>query len=87
MINITAVILTLKEDVKLEELADVLKHEQEVIAQWKQAGYIHDMYLREGRKGAVILFNELTELKVTDLVESLPLMPYFKPAEYLNLLK
>jgi muconolactone D-isomerase len=85
--NITAAILTIKEDFKSEELTEVLKHEREVIEQWKQAGYIHDMYLRQTKNGAVILFKELDENKVQDLISSLPLFPYLKPVEYLGLLK
>ena len=85
--NITAVILTLKEGVNVSELGAILKHEQEMVAQWKADGIIHDMYLRQGRNGAVILFKELNETAVQALIETLPLYPYFKPAEFLGLLK
>ncbi|MEI8059881.1 MAG: muconolactone Delta-isomerase family protein [Ferruginibacter sp.] len=85
--NITAAILTIKEEFKSEELSEVLKHEREVIEQWKQAGYIHDMYLRQTKNGAVILFKELDENKVYELIGTLPLFPYLKPVEYLGLLK
>ena len=85
--NITAVILTLKEGVNVSELGAILKHEQEMVAQWKADGIIHDMYLRQGRNGAVIMFKELDETTVQSLIETLPLYPYFKPAEFLGLLK
>jgi len=85
--NITAAILTIKEAFTSEELSEVLQHEREVIEQWKQAGYIHDMYLRQTKNGAVILFKELDENKVQELISSLPLFPYLKPVEYLGLLK
>jgi muconolactone D-isomerase len=85
--NITAVILTLKEGVNLSELGAVLKHEQEMVDQWKTEGIIHDLYLRQGRNGAVIMFNERNESAVQSLIEQLPLYPYFKPAEFLGLLK
>jgi hypothetical protein len=85
--NITAVILTLKEGVNLSELGAVLKHEQEMIAQWKAEGILHDFYLRQARNGAVIMFNELSQTAVQSLIEQLPLYPYFKPAEFLGLLK
>ena len=87
MQKITAVILTLKEDVNVEEIPEVLQHEREVVEEWKQAGYIHDMYLRQAKNGAVIMFNEMNEDKVKELISTLPLFPYFKPAEYLGLLK
>ncbi|MFM1915534.1 MAG: hypothetical protein RLZZ531_1203 [Bacteroidota bacterium] len=85
--NITAVILTIKDGVNVSELGAILKHEQEVVAQWQSEGIIHDMYLRQGRNGAVILFKELDETAVQALIETLPLYPYFKPAEFLGLLK
>ena len=85
--NITAVILTLKEGVNVSELGVILKHEQEMVAQWTSEGIIHDMYLRQGRNGAVIMFNELDETAVQALIETLPLYPYFKPAEFWGLLK
>ena len=85
--NITAVILTLKEGVNVSELGAILKHEQEMVAQWTSEGIIHDMYLRQGRNGAFIMFNELDETAVQALIETLPLYPYFKPAEFLGLLK
>jgi muconolactone delta-isomerase len=85
--NITAAILTIKEGVDLSELGDVLKHEQETVKEWKEKGIIHDLYLRQGRKGAVIMFNELDEKAVQALIETLPLYPYFKPAEFLGMLK
>ncbi len=87
MVKITAVILTLREDVNVEEIPEVLQHEREVVEEWKQAGYIYDMYLRQGKNGAVIMFNETDEQKVQALISTLPLFPYFKPAEYLGLLK
>jgi muconolactone delta-isomerase len=85
--NITAAILTIKEGVDLSELGDVLKHEQETVKEWKEKGIIHDLYLRQGRKGAVIMFPELDEAAVQTLLETLPLYPYFEPAEFLGLIK
>ena len=85
--NITAVILTIKEGVDLSELGEVLKHEQETVKVWKEQGVIHDIYLRQGRKGAVIMFPEIDEAAVQTLIETLPLYPYFKPAEFMGLIK
>lgn len=85
--NITAVILTLKEGVDVSELGAVLKHEQEMIAQWKAEGILHDIYLRQARNGAVIMFNDRDEAAVQSLIETLPLYPYFQPATFLGLLK
>jgi Muconolactone delta-isomerase len=85
--NITAAILTIKDDVKVEELAEVLKHEREVIVQWTQAGHIYDFFLRQTRNGAVLLFKDLDEAEVREMIAKLPLFPYLKPVEYLGLIK
>jgi muconolactone delta-isomerase len=85
--NITAVILTIKEEIDLSQLGEVLKREQEAVKVWKEQGIIHDIYLRQGRKGAVIMFPEMDEASVQTLIETLPLYPYFKPAEFLGLIK
>ena len=85
--NITAVILTIKDGVDLAQLGEVLKHEQETVKVWKEQGIIHDIYLRQGRKGAVIMFPEMDEAAVQTLIETLPLYPYFQPVEFLGLLK
>ena len=85
--NITMAILTIREDVKVEDLAEVLKHEREVIAQWTQAGLLYDFFLRQTRNGAVILFKEMEEGKARDMIGTLPLFPYLKPVEYLGLIK
>lgn len=87
MTNITAVILTIKDGVDVSELGTIIKHEQEIVAKWKSEGLLHDMYLRQERNGAVLLFSELNQETVQEMIESLPLYPYFKSAEYLNLLK
>jgi hypothetical protein len=85
--NITAVMLTLKEGVDVSELGAILKHEQEMVAQWTSEGIIHDMHLRQGRNGAVIMFKELDQTAVQMLIETLPLYLFFIPAEFLGLLK
>ncbi len=85
--NITAAILTIKEGYSVEDLAEVLKHEREAVAEWSKQGIIHDLYLRQTRNGAVILFKELDETKARELVATLPLYPYLKSVDYLGLIK
>jgi len=87
LMNITAAILTIKEGYSVEDLAEVLKQEREAVAEWSKQGIIHDLYLRQTRNGAVILFKELDETKVRELVATLPLYPYLKSVDYLGLIK
>ena len=85
--NVMTAILTIREDVRFEDLTEVLKHEREVIAQWTKEGLLHDFYLRQTRNGAVILFKELDETQAREMIATLPLFPYLKPVEYLGLIK
>jgi muconolactone delta-isomerase len=85
--NIIAAIFTIREDVKLEDLTEVLKHERATIEEWKKAGLLHDLYLRQAKNGAVLMFQEMSEEQAKDLVMTLPLFPYLNPVEYLRLLK
>jgi muconolactone D-isomerase len=85
--NIIAAIITIKPEVKIEDIADIINHEREVLKEWTSLGYIHDLYLRQTRNGAVIMFKDMDEQKVREMVATLPLFPYLLSVEYLPLLK
>ena len=85
--NIIAAIITVKPEVKIEEIAEIINHEREVLKEWTSLGYIHDLYLRQTRNGAVIMFKEMDEQKAREMVATLPLFPYLLSVEYLPLLK
>ncbi len=85
--NIIAAIITIKPEVKIEDIAEIINHEREVLKEWTSLGYIHDLYLRQTRNGAVIMFKEMDEQKAREMVATLPLFPYLLSVEYLPLLK
>ena len=85
--NIIAAIITVKPEVKIEDIAEIINHEREVLKEWTSLGYIHDLYLRQTRNGAVIMFKEMDEQKAREMVATLPLFPYLLSVEYLPLLK
>ena len=85
--NIIAAIITIKSEVKIEDIAEIINHEREVLKEWTSLGYIHDLYLRQTRNGAVIMFKEIDEQKAREMVATLPLFPYLLSVEYLPLLK
>ena len=85
--NIIAAIITIKSEVKIEDIAEIINHEREVLKEWTSLGYIHDLYLRQTRNGAVIMFKEIDEKKAREMVATLPLFPYLLSVEYLPLLK
>jgi muconolactone delta-isomerase len=85
--NRIAVIFTINTDNVPENFQDILKHEKEVVAQWKDAGYLDHMFLRQTKNGAVLVFKDIDEAKVNQLMETLPLYQYKKSIEVLPLIK
>ena len=85
--NRIAVFFTINTDKVPENFQEILKHEREVVAQWKEAGYLDHVFLRQTINGAVLVFKDLDEPKVNELMETLPLYQYKKSIEVLPLIK
>ncbi len=66
---------------------EIIKHEQEVIAQWKSEGLLEHLFLRQTKNGAVIVFKDIDEVKARELMQTLPLYQFMKSVEYLQLMK
>lgn len=66
---------------------EIIKHEQEVIAQWKSEGIVEHLFLRQTKNGAVIVFKDINEEKARELMQTLPLYQFMKSVEYLQLMK
>ncbi|MEN9415448.1 MAG: hypothetical protein RLZ62_1752 [Bacteroidota bacterium] len=81
------VILTIDTDNLPENFQEILKHEQEVVAQWKEAGILDHLFLRQNRNGAVLIFKDVDEERVKELMEELPFYKLRKSIEYLVLIK
>jgi len=80
-------ILTIDTDNLPDHFQEILKHEQEVIATWKAEGILEHFFLRQTRNGAVLIFKDVDEEKVKELMEKLPLYKLKKSVEYLSLIK
>ena len=65
-------ILTLDMDNIPSNFQEIIKHEQEVVAKWKEEGILENLFLRQGRNGAILIFKGLDEEKVKELMETLP---------------
>ena len=85
--NRIQVILTIDTDNLPENFAEILKHEQEVVADWKQKGILDHLFLRQTRNGAILIFKDIDEEKAKELMETLPLYALKKSVEYFNLIK
>ncbi|MFO0357412.1 MAG: muconolactone Delta-isomerase family protein [Sphingobacteriaceae bacterium] len=85
--NRIGVIFTINTENLPSDFQEIIKHEQEVIQQWKEAGYLDHMYLRQSKNGAVLVFKDVDEAKVNELMQSLPLYKLKKSIEVLPLIK
>jgi hypothetical protein len=87
MMNCIQVILTIDTDNLPENFQEILKHEQQIVAQWKEEGILEHLFLRQTRNGAILIFKNLSEEKVKELIETLPFYQLKKSIEYFNLMK
>jgi len=81
------VVLTLDMDNIPDNFQEILNHEREVVAQWKQEGFLEQLYLRPTKNGAVLIFKDRTESEVSQLMTTLPFFPLKKSLEILPLIK
>lgn len=79
-------ILTLDMENIPSNFQEIIQHEKEVVAKWKQEGILEHLFLRQGN-GAVLIFQGVDETKAKELMETLPLYQLKKSVEYLNLVK
>lgn len=85
--NRILVILTIDTDNLPENFPQILQQEREVVAQWKQAGFLEQLFLRPTKNGAVLIFKDIDEEKATQLMTTLPFYPLRKSIEILPLIK
>lgn len=66
------VILTIDTENLPSNFQELLQHEREVVARWKEEGILDQLFLRESRNGAVLIFKNVTEEQVGELMTTLP---------------
>ena len=79
--NITAVLITIKDEINVDDIPEVLQQERAIIQEYNAKGYMYDLLLRPNRNGALLLFKDLEAEKVQELISALPLFPYLKTVE------
>lgn len=67
---------------KVENIEALLPGEFAKVAEWKDAGILANLLLKENGGGAVLIFNETEESKVKELLAELPLHQYFTEVTY-----
>ncbi|MDE3255871.1 MAG: hypothetical protein KGN97_07825 [Bacteroidota bacterium] len=85
--NRIQVILTLDMENLPSNFPELLKQEQEVVAEWKSQGFLEHLFLRQAKNGAVLIFKDLEENQVQVLMETLPFYKIKKSVEYYNLIQ
>jgi muconolactone D-isomerase len=85
--NSIQAILTLDMENLPANFQEILIHEKEVIEKWKEEGILEHLFLRQNKNGAILIFKDIDEEKVKELMATLPLYKLKKSVEYLNLIK
>ncbi len=85
--NRILVILTIDTGNLPGNFQEIIKHEREVVAQWKKEGFLDQLFLRQTKNGAVLIFKEINEEKVNQLMTTLPLYKLKKSMEVFALIK
>lgn len=85
--NRILVILTINTENLPENFQEIIKHEREVVANWKEEGFLDQLFLRPSRNGAVLIFKDIDEAKVNQLMPTLPLYQLKKSMEIFPLIK
>jgi len=62
--NRVQVILTLDMENLPSNFPELLKLEQEVVADWKLKGFLEHLFLRQAKNGAVLIFKDVEEEQV-----------------------
>ena len=61
---------------------EILIEEQRVVAEWKEAGSLEHLFLREARNGAILIFKNIDEDETKAYMEKLPFFQLRKSIEY-----
>lgn len=85
--NRILVILTIDTENLPANFQEIIKHEREVVAQWKEEGFLDQLFLRQTKNGAVLIFKDINEEKVNELMPTLPLYQLKKSIEIFPLIK
>ena len=87
IINNIMAILTIHIDNLPNNFQEIIKHEQEVLTQWKDNDIVEHLFLRQTKNGSIIVFKNIDEAKAKELMETLPLYKFVKSIEYFQLIK
>lgn len=79
-------ILTIETENLPANFQEIIQHEREVVAKWKQEGTLDQLFLRPTRNGAILIFKNLSEEEVNEKMKTLPLYALMKSLEIFPLI-
>ncbi len=85
--NRVLVILTIDTENLPSNFQEILQHERKVVKEWKDEGYLDQLFLRQTKNGAVLIFKNASIEKVNEMMTTLPLYQLKKSIEVLPLIK
>lgn len=72
---------------KVPNLEKLLPQEQAIAKAWKEEGILEHSFGIKDRSGVVLIFKDIDEPKAKELIQTLPLLPYFENIEYTTVVK
>ena len=72
---------------KIDNLEEILPKEFAVAIEWREQGILENLFVKDDRTGAVLVFKDIDVARVKELIPTLPLFPYFDKVDYLVLEK
>lgn len=85
--NRILVILTIDTDNLPANFQEIIQQERKVVAEWKAAGFLDQLFLRQTKNGAVLIFKDVDLDRVHQLMTELPLYQLKKSIEVFPLIK
>ncbi len=85
--NRVLVILTIDTENLPQNFQEIIQQERKVVGEWKAAGFLDQLFLRQTKNGAVLIFKDIDTDKVEQLMTTLPLYQLKKSIEIFPLIK
>ena len=85
--NRILIILTIDPNNLPSDFSQLLKHEREVVAQWKEDGILEQLFLRPTRNGAILILKNIDEAGAHELIKTLPFYKLKTSLEIIPMLK
>lgn len=85
--NRILVILTIDTEHLPANFPEIIQHERQVVKAWKEEGFLDQLFLRQTKNGAVLIFKDKSIEEVEQLMTTLPLYQLKKSVELFPLIK